>query len=538
MGMDRSTARRMAGLYGGMLAVLAVLMFRVWDLGRGELLAQAAARQSSYRLEVADTRGVIYDRRLLPLTGGGWTYLAAVSPSPQALEALTPLVDPDRREELSRGMEAGKPFLIPVTGYGEGLPGVQIFPVEERYAQGLAVHLLGYRSGDGTGQTGIEAAFDRELKEWGGSLWVRFSTDALGRALGDGGGERSATPIQPRGGVVLTLDREIQRSAQEAMEDNQVEKGACVVMDCRTGDLLAVVSCPDFDPGEVAASLEAEDAPLLNRALQGYSVGSSFKLAVAAAALEAGISPLHQEECAGGVEVGGQLFRCHNLAGHGVITMEEALKRSCNPYFVQLAQETGAAAVRQMAADMGFGSPCQLAEGVVASGGNLPALEELVGGEFANFAFGQGKLTATPLQIAVMTASVANGGERVIPRLVKGTTDDGETLEETPVYARQRVMSQTTARILQAFMVSVVEEGSGTPAKPAQGGAGGKTASAQTGRIDPATGEEEVHAWFTGFWPAEDPQVVITVLVEGGESGSDRAAPVFRQIADGLAREN
>ena len=96
-------------------------------------------------------------------------------------------------------------------------------------------------------------------------------------------------------------------------------------------------------------------------------------------------------------------------------------------------------------------------------------------------------------------------------------------------------MSQKTAQVLGAFMISVVEEGSGTTAKPAQGGAGGKTASAQTGRMDPQTGEEIVHAWFTGFYPAQDPQYVITVLVEGGESGSDTAAPVFRQIADAIA---
>ena len=529
----------MAGIYGGLMAVLAVLMFRVWDLGRGELLAQAAARQSSYRLEVTQTRGKIYDRNLTPMTGGEWSYLAAVVPSPQSLEALTPLVTGENREALSAGMEGGTPFLIPVTQYAEGLPGVEIFPVEERYAKGLAVHLLGYRSGDGTGQSGIEAAFDRELSDWGGDLWVRFSTDALGRALGDGRGESAPVSPSPPGGVVLTLDSSVQQAAQEAMADNQVDKGACVVMDCKTGDLLAMVSTPAFDPDNVAASLEDEDAPLLNRALQAYSVGSSFKLAVAAAALEKGISPIQQEECLGAVEVDGQLFRCHNLAGHGLITMEEAIKRSCNPYFVQLAQQTGAAQVRQMAADMGFGSPCRLAEGITSAAGNLTSLEELVGGEFANFAFGQGKLTATPLQIAVMTASVANGGERVIPRLVEGTTQDGSRVEETVPYARQRIMSEGTAQILQAFMVSVVEEGSGTPAKPSQGGAGGKTASAQTGRIDPATGQEVVHAWFTGFYPAQEPRYVITVLVEGGESGSDRAAPVFRQIADALpAAEN
>ena len=537
--MERSCGRRMVGLFCCLIGALAFLMVRVWELGQGEVLAQAAKQQSSYRLEVARTRGRIYDRELEPLTGGKVAYLAAVAPSPQGLEVLTPLVEPEQREELARRMEERKPFLIPVTSYAQGLPGIEIFPLEERYAQGLAPHLLGYVSGDGIGQSGIEAACQEELDAFGGSLWVRFQIDALGRVLGGSQGESPAEKSLPTGGVVLTLDRSLQQAAQQAMEDHGVEAGACVVMDVETGGILAAVSCPSFAPDNVAASLEEEDAPLLNRILQPYSVGSSFKLAVTAAALEEGISPLQRYQCLGGVEVDGQVFHCHNLAGHGEISLEEAIQKSCNAYFVQLAQQVGGEPIRRMAAALGFGSPCSLAEGIQGASGTLPAQEELVSGELANFSFGQGKLTATPLQITAMTAAIANGGRQVVPCLVMGMSEDGETLSwEAPDYASQQVMSQRTARILQALMISVVEEGSGTTAKPDQGGAGGKTASAQTGRMDPATGEEIVHAWFTGFYPAEDPRYAITVLVEGGESGTDRAAPVFQQIANAISQEN
>ena len=220
---------------------------------------------------------------------------------------------------------------------------------------------------------------------------------------------------------------------------------------------------------------------------------------------------------------------CHHRAGHGDTDMERALEQSCNPYFIALGRDLGDESILTMAEHMGFGQGSDFAEGVSASAGNLPksAASPL---ELANLSFGQGELLATPLQIAAMVSSIANGGYRVEPQLLLGWTEDG-TIPQVAEQAEERIFSQKTAELLRQYMIEVVEEGSGTNAKPTVGGAGGKTASAQTGRYD-EQGEEVVHAWFAGFYPAEKPRYSIVVLAEGMESGGTYAAPVFRRICE------
>lgn len=526
--------KRLVALFALCITCLAVVMFRVYYVSAGTPLAEAAARQSSYRLDVGEKRGNIYDCRLEALVNQGEHYMAAVLPTPETLEVMARQSQAQEdRQRLLDMMETGKPFLTPVDQEEILCPGVEVFTVKERYAQAIAPHVVGYVDGSGAGKSGIESSYDQLLRQWGGTYGIRYETDAAGRALSSVptlvGDPRPAT-----GGVVLTLDARIQGAAQAAMKAG-VDRGACVVMDVQTGDIKAMVSQPDFDQNRVADYLTSQEAPLLNRTLRAYNVGSTFKLVVAAAALEKGIPYDRAYECTGKVEIGDVEFNCHKLEGHGWMTMEEAVKHSCNTYFIQLGQETGAAAIRTMAAQMGFGNACQLAPDIFSQPGVLTPLEDLAGGELANFSFGQGKLTATPVQIASMVSAIANGGQAVTPRLVEGTTDDGLTLSQTfPAYATSPVMSPTTAAILQEFMVATVEVGSGINAQPISGGAGGKTASAQTGRMD-ETGEEIVHAWFAGFCPADQPRYAMVVMAEGGDSGGNVAAPVFKAVADVLS---
>jgi penicillin-binding protein 2 len=186
---------------------------------------------------------------------------------------------------------------------------------------------------------------------------------------------------------------------------------------------------------------------------------------------------------------------------------------------------------------MGFGSSTQLAQGIVGASGVLTEEELLYGGELANFSFGQGRLTATPLQIAAAVAAIANGGNLHTPQLVLGLTSDGITIDQPcEPYVSGRAMSTQTSDLPRKMMVQVVENGSGAKAKPEVGGAGGKTASAQTGRWN-GEGKEEVQAWFAGFYPALSPRWSIVVLCENGGSGGDRAAPVFRQICSSIAEQ-
>jgi penicillin-binding protein 2 len=334
--------------------------------------------------------------------------------------------------------------------------------------------------------------------------------------------------------VVLTLDSRIQKLTQNALAAG-CEKGAAVVMDVVTGDILAMASLPAYDQNNIAASFASEDAPFINRAVSGYSIGSAFKVLVSTAALEAGISEGFTHTCTGLVEIDGLTFRCNNHAVHGQLDMARALQVSCNAYFIALAAEMNPAYLVSLARNMGLSTALELAPGLTTQPGNLPDSEELsYAAAYANFSFGQGSSLATPLQMAAAVAQIANSGLSVTPRLVKGFTLDGETLaEEVPLYSSNRVIREDTAAAMRTLMVSVVEEGSGRTAKPLQGSAGGKTSSAQTGQI--VDGKEQVHAWFVGFFPAAQPKYSVAIFVEGGESGEKVAAPIFRKIADGIS---
>lgn len=516
-------------LYCLMLTVAMVLILRVWQLSFSEELTQAAQSQSSYTVEICRTRGAIYDCRGERFTETQSQQVAAISPSAEAMQTLAANLTGSRRASILQQVREGKPFLCLLGKqriFGEG---ILCFEVYERYGDHpLAAHLLGYLNGEGVGVSGLEQAYERELRYAGQRVYLRYGVDASQQVLESVHPEQNGSPEPVKEGLVLTLDREIQRLC-EVIGGQMLDKGAIVVMDVDSGEIRASVSLPTFDPNDVAASLNDEKLPFLNRAFQAYNVGSSFKLAVAAAALEQGISPDFTVNCVGGVEIGGRMVYCHHHAGHGETDLERALEQSCNPYFIALARELGAESILTMAEYLGFGESSDFAEGVRSAAGNLPqsAASPLA---LANLSFGQGELLATPVQIAAMVSSIANGGYRTEPQLILGWSEDG-SLPDVQSEAKERIFSAQTARMLQHYMVEVVEEGSGTNAKPTVGGAGGKTASAQTGQYT-ETGEEIVHAWFAGFYPAEEPRYAIVVLAEGMESGGTYAAPVFRRICE------
>lgn len=526
---------RVVWLFCGMLAIATLLMMRLYGLCMDQGLLEAAQSQSSYTLEITSTRGRIYDRNLLPLTDTEETRLLAVLPTPEAAQACAEQIEgPQRRTALDQ-IASGNPFVLDI---GKSEPvysaDVENFLVSSRLPhdpdEQLAVHLIGYQDGEGTGVTGIEQAYDQQLASAGEDVWVRCSVDALGRPMEGERMQVNGDSQPPEQGVVLTLDRRMQKIVQRV--GKQIDCGAIVVMEVETGNLTACASFPAYDPYNLQEAMEDEQMPLLNRALMAYNVGSSFKLTVAAAALEEGISPSFSINCVGGITVADRIFYCHNRAGHGQTDLRRAIEQSCNPYFIQLGQQTGGAQILGMAQAIGFGRATELAPGITAAAGTLPTEEDLHNlHELANFSFGQGKLTATPVQVAAMVSAVANGGMAVTPNLVLGTTEDGEQIDYLKQPAAVRVFSEQTASILQQDMIGVVEEGSAPLAKPAQGGAGGKTASAQTGQYD-EDGEEIVHAWFAGFFPAQQPKYAAVILIEGGEYGGQVASPLFQQIVD------
>lgn len=521
-------ARRVLYVHMALLLALCGVLLRIFFIGQGEEYRQTAAAQSRYTLLAGTVRGTIYDSSLRPLVNQGTKILLAVDPTPAAMTALRQNLPLEQFEEVYPLLQSGRPVLIPSEKAIEG-EGITVISLPLRYsAHQLAPHTIGYTNGEGRGVCGIEAGYEEQLSRWGGEIMVWYTVNAWRQATG--AAPEVSDLANLTAGVVLTLDRYLQAIVER--EAAALGRGAVVLMEAETGKIRAMASVPDYDVNQVAAALQAQDSPLLNRATAAWNVGSIFKICVAAAAMENNVELPQEYCCEGYYRLGDHAYFCHERSGHGTLDLQQAMELSCNPYFVELGQRTGAEALLRMAQRMGFGSGGTLAEGVTTASGTLPPLQETTAGELANLSFGQGKLTATPVQVAAMLAAVANGGNSVQPTLLAGMTYDGKTLQEETAGAPIRIMSTETAETLRQLLVSVVEEGTGYRAANCYCGAGGKTASAQTGQYQ--EGEEIVHAWFGGFFPAGEPKYVLVVFQEGGRAGGQVPATVFRKISEAV----
>lgn len=515
-----------------MLGML-VAVLSVFTVASGTKLAQTADQQSSFRLEVARTRGSIYDCKLRIFTGQESEYAAAIAPTIEDAAALSNVLTPQEMADVYPSLTAGKPFSLRVKENFTA-EGADVFEVEKRYLdEQPAVHVIGYLDGAGTGVSGIEKLFDQQLSQDQGRITVTYKVDAMNRVLAGEGKKINDTSFLKRRGVVLTLDQEIQKIAEAAAKAH-LKKGAVVVTEVPSCKVRAIVSVPDFNPNDVAAVLEDEDAPLLNRALSAYSVGSVFKLVSAASALEYGVPPETSYTCTGGIQVSDGIFHCYNGESHGEEDMCQAIAKSCNAYFVHVMQQVPQAQFLLMAQNLGFGSSVEIAPGFFSAAGNLPTLDSLkIPKALANFSFGQGDLTATPVQIAGMVNAIASGGEYTAPTIYEGFVNENlQYLDQAKEPAKRRVMTEHTAALLRSFMVQSIEEGTSRRFKPASGGAGAKTATAQTGKF--VDGVEKVISWVAGYYPQDEPRYVITVMGEDGTGGGATCGPVFKDIADAL----
>ncbi len=492
---------------------------------------QTSLRQSQLTITAGSAEGGIYDRNFQPLVNQTLNYYAVVNPSPEALEELFPHI-----EEISPVLESlrtDKPFCCRVDTNQFSSPEIHVLEIPERYSENpSAQHILGYTL-EHTGITGLEADYDSILRKKEDTASVSYMTDALGNILP--GAEVQISPVEYRNsGVVTTLDSRI----QQICEAQEIQKGAAVVMDVKTGDVLAMASFPDYTPDTLGTAISSPDSPLINRCLCAYNVGSIFKLMTCAAAYTQGLQD-YRANCTGSFQIKNQTFRCHKLSGHGILDMKRAMINSCNSYFIQLGQHLHPALMRETAQNFGFGAQIPLSHSIVSASGTLPTLKELnYPAEMANFCFGQGLLTATPLQITQMTCGIANDGKMPVARLIRGITDDGKNLtqqENAPVYAR--ALKKNAAYYLQDMMIAAVNENENSKAVPETVFAAGKTSTAQTGRFD-ESGTEYCHAWITGYFPIDEPQYAVTVLVEDGGYGNEAAAPVFRDIADKIMSES
>ena len=524
--------RRVLALYAAFLCAFAVLLCRLFWLCSNRVYAARAAAQSTVRLALPARRGDFYDCKGRLLTGMGCRWLALCLPGQGSYTRLYTLAETAGQVQLYQKRNAARPFLLDV-GQDVSVLGVRSYAVPRRYGDApLAAALLGYLDRAGHGVAGLEAAFDAQLSGSGAHDTLVCTVTAQGTL--QAGTEPVLSPADSGAvGIQLTLSRPIQRAVEAAVSQT-METGCVVVLDTAAAKVRACVSLPGFDPENVAASLDAPNSPLLNRAFSTYAVGSVFKPVLAAAALEAGLAGFVYD-CPGYCMVDGQVFRCAGGVPHGQVDLAGALQKSCNGYFIRLGRQLGPRQVREMAARLGFGKALSLTDSLCTAAGQLPEESTLASsGAFANFCFGQGELLATPLQIAGMMNALACGGVFREPLLLEATLDEttGEPLQTLSHRWSRRVVSQTAAQTLQALLVSVVREGTGRDAAPEEGTAGGKTGTAQTGQF--AGGEERKNFWFAGFWPGERPRYTIIVLQDGQTAPAHSSAAVFAAVCAAL----
>jgi penicillin-binding protein 2 len=403
----------------------------------------------------------------------------------------------------------------------------------------------GYSLGDTIGQAGVEATYDQYLRGRDGV--EQIEVDAYGRPI------RVLQREEPVSGahVYTTIDRRIQEAAEQALGPRT---GAVVVMDPRTGDLLALVSNPAFPVERFTGPIDRETwlglledpgRPLLNRAIQGeYQPGSLFKIVVAAAALQAQVfTPFDRLSCPREWWFGGRAY--HNWEDHdrGALTLAEALKFSCNTFFYQLGLKVGPERISKAAEEFGLGRPTDT--GLVGERAGLvpsPAWKKRVlkdkwhAGDTVSLAIGQGLITVTPLQIARFMAVVANGGVLYKPRMVvRVRAPDGRPLtSETPVEEGRAEMSPVVLDFLRQALWAVVNDGgTGKGAMIPGLGIAGKTGTAQTREFKSDAERkrrDQDNAWFAAFAPVDDPQVVVVVFAERAGLGGQVAAPIARQV--------
>jgi peptidoglycan glycosyltransferase len=372
-------------------------------------------------------------------------------------------------------------------------------------------NVLGYRSRR-YGLTGIERRYDLALL----GLPVTDPWQAFQEALGR----------TPQGNdVVLTLDAAVQEAAARALSG---VRGAVVVVDPRTGAVLALVSRPGYNPANIdsdwAALSHDASSPLFDRATQGqYPPGSSFKTVVLTAALGGGRVRLTDAvNCPESIDVAGALVHNFEHEAFGQISVLQAFVASCNTAFVQIGQRTGAPAVLAAARAYGLGQAVPF--DLPTAGGYLPQLPDLGVRGLAQISFGQGSLLVTPLQMALVAASIGNAGVMMRPFLVSQIrTADGRIRDAFTQRGSRQVIAPTLAFQLRQAMVQVVQRGTGTAAQIP-----GVTVAGKTGTAENPHGK--THAWFIAFAPAERPTVALAVIVENGGVGGDVAAPIAQQV--------
>ncbi len=506
-----------------------VIVLRYYAAAYEQKYVKAAEIRSEITINAGESQGTIYDRNMKPIINSGRKYAAVVVPTAVDIAEIAGYAAD--KSAFSAGVEKGEPFVFECVKNTPESEGLTVFELPVRYSDDQAAsHIVGYLS-QNEGADGIEYAYDSVLRCGNGENSVTYQTDGFGRVM-IGEGRKIIRSHAAESGIVTTIDIDFQKICEEC--GKKIKKGAIVLADVKNGDILAMASFPDYDISDMEKAVSDKNCPLIDRALYSYSVGSVFKLVTAADAIEEGMGGM-MYDCKGQIDIYGQIFNCHKYDGHGLQSLGDAMTNSCNTYFIDLSRVLNIGKLRDMAYNIGFGRENQLCAGMIGSAGVLPTEDELtVHAELANFAFGQGRLTATPLQVTQLACAIANNGKMPELRLIKGFTVDGEFTmnEKSPRYSH--VMHEETAEQLGRMMINAVRDNKNSNARSKKVSVGAKTSTAQTGKFD-KSGNELCNAWITGFFPSRSPEYALTVLIEDGGYGNDSAAPIFREIAEHIS---
>lgn len=565
-------------------AIFFLLLLRLWHL---QILSAEDYRNMSENnrlrfVPVAASRGAIMDREGKVLVSNRPSFSLAVVPQEVKdkdglLDSLVRLLGLDRAELEDRWKKVqGRAKYYPVVLASNisrdqveiieenrlRLPGVEIEmkPVREYSSNLLAAHLLGYigevsedemnkkgleeyNPGDYIGKNGIERSWEQELH--GNDGGRQLEVDARGRVL------RTISESYPTVGnsVVLTIDAALQKQTEKAFGD---QAGAAVAMDVNTGEVLAFVSYPSFDPALFSGKLPADiwksylddkRHPLENKSLTGqYPPGSTFKVITALAGLEEGkINENTSVNCTGSYELGGSTFKCWNKHGHGTTNLKKSLRESCDVFYYQLGERLGVDSIARTAKKFMLGAPMGIGLNNEKPG-LIPTADwklkrfgkRWYHGETLPVAIGQGYVLMTPIQMASMIATVANEGTVYRPYLVKRIVDtDGKTLKEyKPEIIGRTGISPENFRLVKQGLFSVVNDpgGTGGAARLYDVRVAGKTGTSQVVKMRDSKRETSYqfrdHALFVAFAPYDKPEIAIAVIVEHGEHGGSAAGPI------------
>lgn len=603
----KTFTRRASLISGGMLVLSSALVGRMYFLqvvGRSQYELLADENRISLRLLVPE-RGDILDRFGRAISINRTDYRIIMIPEQAedmkaTLAALGDIIPISEREYLkivkaSKRQRSFLPISVAENLDWESfarvnvnipdLPGIQpdvgttrLYPEKEYVA-----HLVGYVGavsekdlngepllelpGFKIGKTGMERVLDKKLRGLAGNRKVEVN--ALGRVIR----ELSRQDSVAGESFSLTIDLDIQKFAAQRLKD---QSGAVVVMDALNGEILALASTPSFDPNDFNFGISQTKwdglnkdirKPLTNKAVSGqYPPGSTFKMIVALAALEAGvIRPDEKIFCNGRYRLGNHNFFCwaDSKGGHGAMDMVQAIAQSCDVYFYDISRRVGIDKIHDMAKRFGLGERFNIeipneARGLIPNERwkNINFDERWQGGETVIAGIGQGYVLATPLQLAVMTARLVNGGKAVKPRILMQEPENtlpedisSDMLAEFPADIPEDInVSQKDLAIVLQGMSAVSNHRRGTAfghrISDRKGAMGGKTGTSQVRRIstaERATGVrknkskqwiERDHALFVGYAPVKNPRFVVSVLIEHGGSGSRAAAPVARDILE------